>query len=177
MRFRFVLVAAALTAMTATVVPWPAQAAPPTPAPGTTCTWGGTAAAPTGTFTITPGLTNTPLATPARFYATGVLAGGAGCDGTFTYVGRIDASGTCSASTFEGRANGIPSVTDFAGVGAGPFAPARLYDRNGNIVASETANVNTQQNMPHYLDCDTPGGFTGGDFSSTIVFVDQKAGS
>jgi hypothetical protein len=149
-----------------------AKAGPPPP--GTVCTWGGTAAEPTGTFSITPGLTSIPLATPAKFVVTGELGGAPGCEGTLMYLGQIDASGTCSFTTFEGRAKGIPTVTDFAGVGAGPLGPARLYDKDGNVVASENANVNTVENMPHFAGCGTPEGFTGGNFSSTIVFVDQQ---
>src|SRR3989442_4379770 len=73
------------------------------PPAGTTCTWGGTAAAPTGTFTISPGLTNIPLSAPSKFYVTGELGGDPGCSGKLTYVGQIDASGTCSFTTFEGK--------------------------------------------------------------------------
>jgi hypothetical protein len=150
----------------------PAEAKRPgPPPPGTVCTWGGTAVAPTGTFTITPGLTNTPLAAPARFSVTGALAGDAGCEGTLTYDGQIDASGTCSFTTFEGKARGIPTITSFAGVGVGPFGPARLSDRAGNVIASENANVVTADNS--ILDCSSPEGFDGGTFSSTIVFVEQ----
>ena len=36
------------------------------------------------------------------------------------------------------------------------------------------ADVNTVDNIPHYMDCGTPQGFTGGNFSSVIVFVDQQ---
>ena len=46
----------------------------------------------------------------------------------------------------------------------------RRYD----VVASENADVNTVDNIPHYTDCGTPNGFTGGNFSSLIVFVDQQ---
>ena len=152
----------------------PAGAGPSIPPAGTTCTWGGTPAEPTGTFTISPGLTNTPLAEPARFYATGALAGDPGCSGTLTYIGQIDAGGTCTFTTFEGRASGIPGVTRFAGIGVGPFAPAGLYDKSGDVVASENANVNTVENIPHYTDCTTPLGFTGGNFSSVIVFAGTR---
>ena len=155
---------------------WSAADADPAQAPpGTTCTWGGTPAQPTGTFTISPGVTTSvPLDAPARFYVTGELAGDPGCTGTLTYIGQIDAGGTCSFATFEGEAAGIPGITHFAGVGVGPFGPARLYDKDGKIVASENADVNTVDNIPHYLDCGTPQGFTGGNFSSVIVFVDQQ---
>ena len=151
----------------------PAGAHPSPPPAGTTCTWGGTPLAPTGRFTITPGVTNTPLAEPARFFVTGDLAGEPGCGGTLTYIGQIDAGGTCSVATFEGKADGIPGVSSFAGIGIGPFGPARLYDKDGKVVASENADLNTVDNIPHYMDCGTRQGFTGGNFSSVIVFVDQ----
>src|SRR5207248_1819601 len=126
------------------------------PPAGTTCTWGGTPSAPTGTFTLTPGLTSIPLARPSKFYVTGDLAGDPGCRGRLTYQGQIDAGGTCSFSTFEGRAKGIPGVTAFAGVGVGPFGPARLYDKDGNVIASENADINTADNIPHFSDCIAP---------------------
>jgi hypothetical protein len=148
-----------------------AHSAAPAASRITVCTWGGTADAPTGTFTISPGLTNDPLAEPAVFKATGQLAGGPGCAGTLTYDGQIDAGGTCSENTFQGRAKGIRGVTRFEGVGAGPLGPARLYDRKGNVVGSENANVTTADNVPHFLDCNTPNGFTGGTFSSVIVLL------
>ena len=150
---------------------WSAAVARSTSPAGTTCTWGGTPEAPSGHFTISPGLTNVPLAAPARFFVTGDLSGRDGCRGTLTYVGQIDAGGTCSFNTFEGSARGIPSVTRFAGVGVGPLGPARLYDSGGNVVASENADVTTADNAPHFLDCGTPQGFTGGNFSSLIVFT------
>src|SRR3954454_19363018 len=77
----------------------------------TTCTWAGTPAAPTGTFTISPGLTNVPSAGPSVFKVTGKLAGDPGCSGTFVYTGQVDGGGTCTENTFEGRANGIRGVT------------------------------------------------------------------
>src|SRR5256885_12886418 len=110
------VIAAASLAPFAWTAP-PAAGAETPPAPRATCTWGGTPAAPTGTFTISPGLTNTPLAAPAVFKVTGDLAGDAGCTGRFSYIGQIDASGTCSVNTFQGRATGLPGITRFAGVG------------------------------------------------------------
>ena len=173
MRFRTALVGAAVAMLVVVASPAADAAKPGPPSAGTTCTWGGTAAAPTGTFTITPGLTaTTPLTTPARFDVTGDLAGDAACQETLTYIGQIDTGGTCSFTTFEGKAMGIPTVTNFAGVGVGPFGPARLYDRDGHVIASENANVVTTDN--NALDCTTPEGFRGGNFSSTIVFVDEQ---
>jgi hypothetical protein len=165
----------ALVAAAAALVPmgwWTAAKASPSPPPtGTTCTWGGTATAPTGHFTISPGLTNDPSATASKFWVTGQLSGGPDCTGTLTFIGQIDAGGTCLQNVFDGKARGIPGVRTFAGVGVGPFGPAQLYDGSGNVVASENANINTIENAPHITDCSTPAGFTGGNFSSTIVFV------
>ena len=109
------------------------------PQPGDTCTWGGTAAAPTGTFTIDPGLESTPSVRPSRFFVRGALACRSGFTATLTYVGQIDAGATCAANTFEGMAEGIPGVRYFVGVGAGPLGPARLYSAAGDLVASDAA--------------------------------------
>ena len=167
---RIVLVA--VTVLLSGLGGWTAADAAPAPPPaGTTCAWGGTADNPTGSFTITPGLTNTPSTRPSRFWVTGELSGDSGCGGTFTFVGQIDAGGTCAYNFFDGAANGIPGVRSFAGVGAGPLGPARLYDRGGDVVASENADVNTANNIPHFLDCSTPAGFSGGNFHSVIVFT------
>src|SRR2546423_131309 len=150
---------------------WTAAKASPTPPPaGTTCTWGGTATEPTGRFALSPGLTNSPSATATKFWATGELSGGPGCEGTLTYSGQVDAGGTCTANFFDGKARGIPGVRTYAGVGVGPFGPARLYDGSGNVVASENANLNTAANIPHFTDCSTPSGITGATFSSPIVY-------
>jgi len=148
------------------------QASSPATQPaGATCTWGGTAAHPTGSFSITPGLTNDPSTAPSGFFVTGELAGDPGCRGTLTYIGQIDTGGTCSYNFFDGAARGLPGVRSFAGVGVGPLGPARLYDGDGKVVASENADVNTANNVPHFLDCSTPEGFSGGNFHSVIVFT------
>lgn len=141
------------------------------PPAGTTCTWGGTATDPTGTFTISPGLTDTPSTEPSTFLVSGKLAGDPGCSGTLRYVGQIDAGSTCAVSTFDGAAKGLPGVRTFAGVGILSLGPGRLYDRDGNVVASENANINTTDNAPHVTDCNAPPGFRGGNFHSVIVFT------
>ena len=151
---------------------WSAVEASPEPPPaGTTCTWGGTATDPTGTFTIKPGLTNTASTEPSRFWVTGQLSGDAGCTGTLTYIGQIDAGGSCATNTFDGAARGLPGVRAFAGTGVASLGPAQLFDRDGNAVASENADINTSDNVPHFLDCNTPQGFRGGTFHSVIVFT------
>src|SRR4051812_24952807 len=92
----------------------------------TTCTWGGTPAAPTGWVTMTPGPTNTPSTGPLDFTATGPLAGGGGCNGQLTFVGQMDTGATCAFSTFHGTATGLPGVRRFAGVAPVGILPARL---------------------------------------------------
>jgi hypothetical protein len=99
------------------------------------------------------------------FYATGVLAGDPGCKGKFTFTGQMDAGSTCAAISFEGTAKGLPGIVRFAGVSVLGFAPARLYDKAGNVVGSENAQF--YNNAP-FTDCNTPEGFTHGTFSSVI---------
>ena len=53
------------------------------------------------------------------------------------------------------------------------LGPALLYDSHGEAVASEDAQVATPDNAPHFTDCNTPAGFTGGTFSSVITFFRQ----
>jgi hypothetical protein len=168
---RVIATVSALLALSPLGVGARAAASPQPPAAGTTCAWGGTAADPTGSFTISPGLTDSPSTLPSRFYVTGGLSGAPACSGTLTYVGQIDAGGSCTYNFFDGAAHGIPGVRTFAGVGAGPLGPARLYNRNGTVVASENADVSTAANTPHFADCFTPDGFTGGNFHSVIVFA------
>jgi hypothetical protein len=151
-------VATALLVLSAGVGSASAQAA-------TTCTWGGTPAAPTGTTTNSPGLTNFPSPVPLKFYATGVLAGDAGCTGKFSFTGQMDAGATCGLISFHGTAKGLPGVVRFAGVSALGLAPARLYDKADTVVGSENAQF--LNNAP-FTDCNTPQGFTSGTFSSVI---------
>jgi hypothetical protein len=148
-----------------------AQASPTLPPAGTTCTWGGTADMPTGTFIVHPGLTNTASTKPDRFKATGTLAGDAGCSGTLTYVGKLDAGGTCASNTFHGVAKGLPGLRTFLGHGLVSFGPAQIFDKQGNVVASENTSLNTTDNAAHVTDCNTARGFRGGNFHSVIVFT------
>jgi hypothetical protein len=118
---------------------------------------------------MTPGVTNTPSTGPIEFTATGVLAGGAGCNGQrFTFSGQMDTGATCAFSTFQGAAMGLAGVKRFAGVAPVGVLPARLYDKDGNIVGSENAQVDTLANAPSFPNCNTPEGFSGGSFSSVI---------
>ena len=133
----------------------------------TTCTWGGTPADPTGTFKLTgPGLTQTPSTGPLPFTATGPLAGG--CKGTLTFRGQFDAGSTCTVGTFEGAAIGLPGVVRFAGEGAAGVLPSRLYGPSGDVVGLENPNFYTSANVPRFIDCETPQGLKGGNFSSVI---------
>jgi hypothetical protein len=156
----------ALAAVAASLLP--AAGGPASAQAATTCTWGGTPAAPTGTTTNSPGLTNFPAPGPLDFYATGVLAGGAGCTGKFTFTGQMNAGSTCGLISFQGIAKGLPGIVRFAGDSVVGIAPARLYDKEGNVVGSENAQFLTGAPV---TDCDTPEGFTHGNFSSVIEIL------
>ena len=125
-----------------------------------TCTWAGTPAEPTGTFTIDPGLTPVPSAGPLKFRATGPLGGE--CSGTMTFTGQLDAGATCAFAEFGGSVKGLPGVVRFWGKGS-LLVPSLLYDHAGNVVGVENAQIVTEANRPHATDCATnPDGFTGG---------------
>src|SRR5437867_2462129 len=96
---RGLLIAVAAIGLAATTYAAPAHAS-------ALCTWGGTPAAPTGFFSIEPGLTNLPAAKALDFYATGVLGGG--CQGRMTWRGQVDAGSTCPLALFEGQISGLP---------------------------------------------------------------------
>src|SRR6266480_1307524 len=77
----------------------------------TTCTWGGTPAAPTGLATFSPGITNTPSTGPTQFMATGELAGGGVCTGKLTFTGYIDPGNTCAlGAPLHAKATGFPPI-------------------------------------------------------------------
>jgi hypothetical protein len=136
------------------------------------CTWAGTPAEPTGTFTIDPGVTNLPSAGPLKFHAIGQLGGE--CSGTMTFTGQMDAGATCAFSEFEGSVKGLPGVARFWGKGS-LLVPSVLYDRAGNVVGEENAQIITEANGLHPTDCATnPEGFTGGwpgMFSSVLELL------
>jgi hypothetical protein len=167
MRLRAMIGAMAVATASLALAGWSPAAAQAS----TTCTWGGTPDAPTGTFTLSPGATNTPSTGPLDFKATGDLGGG--CTGKLTYDGVFDTGTTCQAATFHVRVRGLPGVARAAGTADNLVpAPALLYDKNDNVVGSEIAQIVTETNLPHYTDCETPTGFTGGwpaMFSSVVV--------
>jgi hypothetical protein len=137
-------------------------------AAATTCTWGGTPAAPTGTFKLKPGLTSTPVAEPLDFYATGPLAGGPGCTGKLTFTGVFHAGSSCnSTQSWDGRVRGMPGVARFAGAGT-ILSTSFFYDEAGNVVGSEQALVQALPGDSALTDCNTPQGFTHGHFSSVV---------
>ena len=163
MRYRTIINALALGATSLAIAGLGAAPA----SASATCAWGGTPAAPTGTFTIDPGITNLPAPGALKFKATGELAGGGVCTGTMTFAGQIDAGSTCTLASFEGSVKGLPGVTRFWGKGS-LLVPEVLYDAAGNIVGSDQPEVLTPQNQQNPTDCDTPGGFTGGTFAATV---------
>jgi hypothetical protein len=130
-----------------------------------TCTWGGTPLAPTGQNRNYQGISNTPSTHPIRFHATGPLAGD--CKGTFVFDGVMDTGATCGYITFHGRARGIRGVARFAGVAVGGLGPARLYDRDGDVVGSENAQFLADRNVVR--DCNSSQGVMRNAFSSGIA--------
>jgi hypothetical protein len=165
MTFRHVAIAIALAGacfLCAGVAAVPASAA-------TACPWAGTPAQPTGTFTINPGLTFIPSTGPLGFKAVGAL--GAPCQGTMTFTGQLGTGATCASSSFEGVVRGLPGVARFHGEGS-LLVPSVLYDRAGNAVGLENADIVTEANFPHSAACTTPEGFRGGwsgMFSSVVL--------
>jgi hypothetical protein len=136
----------------------------------TTCRWAGTPTAPSGWFTLVPGLTGMPSSAPSRFVAWGELSGtDSRCSGQMKWIGQADAGSTCAVVSFEGEVKGLQGVASFWGKG-NVLVPSYLYDRAGNLVGIENANIMTEHNLPLATSCTEPGGFTGpADFSSTVV--------
>src|SRR3954449_9736442 len=103
----------------------------------TTCSWAGTPTAPTGWFTLDPGLTNIPSSAPSSFVAWGDLSGSdPRCRGQMKWIGQADAGSTCPLVSFEGEVKGLPGVARFWGKGS-LLVPSYLYDRAGNLVGIE----------------------------------------
>jgi hypothetical protein len=136
----------------------------------TTCSWAGSPTSPTGWFTLDPGLTNVPSATPSKFVAWGALSGSdPRCSGQMKWIGQADAGSTCSFVSFEGEVKGLPGVARFWGKGS-LLVPSYLYDKAGNLVGVENAEILTPHNLPLAGTCLEPTGFTGpADFSSAVV--------
>src|SRR3954468_2304299 len=128
------LAAAVTLLLMALTGPSPARAA-------ATCTWGGTPLAPTGWFTVKPGVTAAPMPTAGRFVATGRLGGSdPRCSGRMTWTGQVDAGATCAVASFEGAVKGLPGVARFWGKGS-LLVPSQLYDQAGNVAGAENANI------------------------------------
>jgi hypothetical protein len=133
-----------------------------------TCTWGGTPAAPTGRFTVRPGLTNTPAPEPLKFSATGVLAGGGRCTGQMTLAGQVNAGSTCLLASFEGTVRGVPGVARFWGAGSA-LVHEFLYDKDGNLVGADQPSVAPPPaDDPLYMNCGSPQGETDLGFSAIV---------
>jgi hypothetical protein len=164
MSYRTIITAVALAATS--LVSAGLNAAPASAAT-TICTWGGTPPAPTGSFTINPGITNLPAPGALKFRATGELSGGGRCTGTMTFVGQIDAGSTCTLASFEGTVKGLPGVTRFWGKGSLGVTEL-LYDAAGNIVGSDQPEILTPENQPKTPDCYAAAGFTAGTFAATV---------
>src|SRR5947199_6641679 len=137
---RVALLAASLAALAA------AFAQPAGAHAATTCTWGGTPGAETGTLTISPGITNVPSTQPLAFRATGTLAGGPACHGTMQFVGSIGTGSSCAFATFYGDVKGLQGVARYEGDGS-VDVPSRLFDKDGRLVGIENAQIVTYDNF------------------------------
>jgi hypothetical protein len=138
----------------------------------TLCNWGGTPAQPTGEMTITPGLNFVPAAGPLKFHAWGPLTGGGPCKGQqMDFVGILDAGSGCVAGqVFEGKVDGLPGVSRFWGPGAFGLVDEFLYDKYGNVVGKDQAQIlsATPAHALSVVDCSTAQGFTPAGFSATV---------
>jgi hypothetical protein len=136
----------------------------------TVCQWGGTLTEPTGTLSITPGVTNFPAPTALKFVPTGALTGSdQRCYGQqMKWIGQLDAGSSCLFASFEGTIKGLAGVTSFWGRG-NILVPSYLYDKDGNLVGVENANIITQDNVSRYNNCNAPDGFNYANFNSTVV--------
>ena len=132
------------------------------------CTWGGTPDAPTGVFTASPGITDSPSTGPIEFTATGELGGGEGCTGRLTFRGVLEPGMSCLVATpFRATATGFPPIRYAAGtIGAVGTAPVVMYDADGNVVGSEQAQFLTD--LLDDTDCNTPEGLTRANWSDTL---------
>jgi hypothetical protein len=137
----------------------------------TACIWGGTPDAPTGEFTIKPGLLWTPAPAPLDLLATGPAEGDA-CKDTVTFKGILHAGSNCAAIVFEGVVKGVPGVARFVGPGGAVITHELLYDKHGELVGFNNPMVLTDlvdQIVNEGANCDPPRGFTHGRFSSVIT--------
>lgn len=148
----------------------PARAAP------SHCTWGGTAAAPTGRFTFSPGLRFQPSSGPLAFKAWGP-AEGEGCANRVVFQGIALPGATCATIFFEGSVQGVRGVERFSLGGLSTNAVEPLYDKNGAVVGTDTPTVSLPWLVPFVandasdgngLTCNSPEGLTTGYFSSVI---------
>jgi hypothetical protein len=166
MRPRAIVAVTAIAAASLVAGGWGAASAQAT----TTCTWGGTPLNPTGKVYYTgQGITNTPSTEPLPFIATGPLAGG--CSGELTYRGVQATGSTCAFGPFEARVIGLPRIVRAAGDNVVGLVPALLYDKSGNVVGSENPQVltsGTEKQNFGFANCNSPGGFKEGNFSSVI---------
>ena len=142
----------------------------------TVCTWGGTPAAPSGTFQLNPGLTNTPAAGPLHLVATGDLAGGGPCTGTLTFDGDMKPGSTCAGQEFEGRVRGLPRVVHFWGRGVAGAVHEFMYDPAGNVVGADQPQTSITDYPADVIGCNSPEGLTLMTFSAVVELFASSTG-
>jgi hypothetical protein len=134
------------------------------------CTWGGTPLDTTGTFTVKPGLTNTPSTEAAKLHAIAPIECTDGYSGKASYMAVTPPGSTCAFSTFEGKVTGIPGADQAIGVGPVGLITHNFYDKDGNLVGTDQGQVlsGATEGGSEASDCNTEKGFTKGFFSTVI---------
>jgi hypothetical protein len=144
------------------------------------CDWGGTAAAPTGHLTFSPGLTNTPSTAPIHFYATGPSQGGP-CSSTVTFEGWVPAGATCTVLQFDQKVEGVPGVETASGPSVATVVQEVLRNADGQVVGFNDPFVQTPQFAQQFASdptvCSQPHGFTQAAFYSIITVFGNGSGS
>src|SRR5437867_10515532 len=101
------------------------------------CIWGGTETAPTGTFTVHPGLHTALTPTPIHFEVQGDLAGASPrCTGNMTLDGTLIPGASCTLTIGYAEVGGVPGVVSDTNVGVTFAIRGPLFGPDGSIAGS-----------------------------------------
>lgn len=134
------------------------------------CTWGGTAADATGTFTVEPGLRTVPATTPIEFTVTGDLAGPSPrCAGTMTIHGFDIPGSRCAFGFGAAEVLDVPGLASSLSVGALHYNRQVLFNADGRIVGGADIEVASSGLAELRAGCESEAGVTTGKFSSVVT--------
>lgn len=134
------------------------------------CSWGGTVADATGTFTVDPGLRTRPATTPLEFVVTGELAGPAArCTGTMTVHGFDVPGSRCAFGFGTAEVQGVPGVETSLSVGALHYNRQTLVNAEGRIVGEADIEVASTGIVEARQACESEAGVTAGRFSAVLT--------